>query len=404
LPLTIQSTVHVARRSEGRLRRVVGNTSNRRPLGNLLSRSLHRSSVLQGKRPIPSVPPGNLGKGDLNVYRIFLESALVLARPNGVVAQLVPEGLYNGANAAAIRSELFEHFRLDRLFGFENTKGVWFPGVDTRAKFCLYVASKGGSTDSFRIYFRVNSVQRLTELGAGRTLTMPMALVKEFSPDALTVMEFLVQTDIDVCRKVYARYPKFGESIAGLPNRIYMREIDMTNNSDLFTDEPGGLPLFEGRMVDLFDYRAKGYSAGRGRAAEWTALAFGDPRKAILPQWRIPVDRMPDSRLGRIRQYRIGYGWVASPTNERSLIAALIPPETICGNSVPTIVLKGGTPADMLLWLGVANSLNGFCCAGAGVPEPSSFDHGYAALSARPAEYAGMQGDCRARFFAFCCG
>ena len=40
-------------------------------------------------------------------------------------------------------------------------------------------------------------------------------------------------------------------------------------------------------MIDNYDYRAKGYVGGRGRAAEWRELPFGDPRKAILPQWRI---------------------------------------------------------------------------------------------------------------------
>jgi type I restriction-modification system DNA methylase subunit len=80
---------------------------------------------------------GNLGKGDFNVYRMFVETALTATRDGRVAAQFVPEGLYNGANATAIRQELFEAFRLERLAGFENTKGIWFPSIDTRMKFCL---------------------------------------------------------------------------------------------------------------------------------------------------------------------------------------------------------------------------------------------------------------------------
>ena len=52
---------------------------------------------------------GNLGKGDFNVYRMFTELALRLARPQGRAAQFVPENLYNGANAAAIRRFLFDN-------------------------------------------------------------------------------------------------------------------------------------------------------------------------------------------------------------------------------------------------------------------------------------------------------
>jgi hypothetical protein len=229
--------------------------------------------------------------------------------------------------------------------------------TDTRAKFCLYAAWKEGSTESFPAVFRVNSEQRLADAAGGEHLTLPISLVREFSPEALAVMEFAAQSEIDVCRKMYSPYPKFGEKIAGVANRVYMREVDMGNDRDLFTEEGDGLPVFEGRMVDLYDYRAKGYSSGRGRAAVWPDLPFGDPRKAILPQWRIPEDRIPDKLIGRINLYRIGFCDVASPTNERSLIAALIPPNTICGDKVPTVVFERGGPADMLLWLSVANSL-----------------------------------------------
>ena len=54
---------------------------------------------------------GNLGKGDLNTYRFFLELALRIANSDGATAQIVPEGLYNGANAAAIRASLFDDHR-----------------------------------------------------------------------------------------------------------------------------------------------------------------------------------------------------------------------------------------------------------------------------------------------------
>ena len=298
---------------------------------------------------------GNLGKGDLNVYRMFVETALNGVRPGGCAAQLVPEGFYNGANAAAIRSAIFERFRLDCLIGFENSRGVRFPSVDTRAKFCLYVAWRDRSTESFQTAFRVNSEQRLADLAGGQQFTLPVSLVREFSPEAVAVMEFAAQSEIDVCRKMYSRYPKFGQKLVDVPNRVYMAEVHMGNDRDLFTENGDGLPDFEGRMVHLYDYRAKGYSSGRGRV--WPDLPFGNPRKAILPQWRIPKDRIPDKLIGRINCYRVCFSNVGSPTNERTLVAALVPPDTICGDTVPTIVFEGGEPADMLLWLGVANSV-----------------------------------------------
>jgi hypothetical protein len=210
---------------------------------------------------------GALGGGDLNLYRMFVETALDRAKPNGCAAQIVPDGLYNGANTTAIRDFLFRECRLAKLIGFQNLKRPWFPGVYYRVKFCLYVAWKGEHTEAFDAAFRVLSADELQAVAHGEVLQIPVALVKEFSPEALAVMEFPAQAEIDVCRKIYSRYPKFGEKIADMPNRVYMREVDMGNDRDLFTDGSDGLPLMEGRMVDHYDYRAKAYVSGRGRAA-----------------------------------------------------------------------------------------------------------------------------------------
>ena len=71
--------------------------------------------------------PGNLGKGDINIYRMFVETALHCVRPSGLVAQLVPEGFYKGANAAGIRRAVFEKFKLKLLVGLVNLRGSGSP-------------------------------------------------------------------------------------------------------------------------------------------------------------------------------------------------------------------------------------------------------------------------------------
>jgi hypothetical protein len=299
---------------------------------------------------------GNLGKGDFNVYRMFVETALAATKPGCVTAQFVPEGLYNGANATAIRRELFSSFRLEHLAGFENTKGIWFPKIDTRVKFCLYVAWKEGRTDEFHAAFRVNSGEKLRSFMSGSGLRIPVSVVEEFSPDAVAVMEFAAQSEIDICTRMYALYPKFGTEIEGLPFRHYMAEVHMGNDRELFTERENGLPVFEGRMIDAYDYRAKGYVSGRGRSAVWEDYQFGSTAKRIRPQWRIVQDKIPEKLGDRIYRYRIGFGDVASPTNQRGLISTLLPAGCISGHSVPTIEYPTGGIRHLLLWLGIANS------------------------------------------------
>ncbi|MFN3252316.1 Eco57I restriction-modification methylase domain-containing protein [Roseibium album] len=299
---------------------------------------------------------GNLGKGDFNVYRMFVETALSATRQGRVAAQFVPEGLYNGANATAIRRELFKAFRLERLAGFENTKGIWFPKVHTAMKFSLYVAWKGGKTDEFQAAFRVNTKEKLQEFMSGGGLRIPVSVVEEFSPDAVALMEFEAQSEIDICSRMYALYPKFGTEIEGLPYRHYMREVDMGTDRGLFSEGNEGLPVFEGRMIDAYDYRAKGYVSGRGRSAVWEDYPFWSPGKRVQPQWRIVEDQIPEKLGERVYRYRAVFGDVASPTNQRSLIAALLPDSIVSGHTVPTVEFSGRDIRYLLLWIGVANS------------------------------------------------
>lgn len=300
--------------------------------------------------------PGNLGKGDFNVYRMFVETAMSIVQANGRIGQVVPEGFYNGANCMAIREALFDNFEVGLLLGFENARGTWFSGVHRSAKFCLYSACKAGKTEEFVAAFNIRTLDRLSRVKSGECLRMPLSVIKEFSPVALGVMEFENQADIDVCRKIYRHWPRFGDSGSSGQTRTYMREVDMGNDRELFSSDDSGMPVYEGRMVGIFDHRAKGYRSGRGRAADWEEFEFSDPEKRIQPQWHIDPGKLPPEVLQRIKQYRVGFCDVASPTNDRSLVAALIPPDCVCGHKVPTFTFEPDFEWAYMVWLAVANS------------------------------------------------
>lgn len=298
--------------------------------------------------------PGNLGKGDFNVFRMFVEVCLEHIRPGGMASQIVPDGLYSGANSMAIRKALFERFSLSRLWSFENARECWFTGIDSRTKFCLYAAREGGSTQAFDAAFCIRSEHELNEIRGGGGISIPVALVREFSPDALAISEVQSRFEIDIARKMYERWPKFAHYETEPPHRRYMREVDMGSDRGLFIDGVPGVPVYEGRMVSIYDHRAKAYRSGRGRSAVWEELSFRG--KEIVPQWRIPEDLIPEKAVTRIQQFRLGFCDVASPTNERTMVAALIPSGVICGHSLPTLTFSSQNEWLYCIWLASANS------------------------------------------------
>ncbi len=110
------------------------------------------------------------------------------------------------------------------------------------------------------------------------------------------------------------------------------------------------VPLYEGRMVHQFDHAAKAYVAGEGRGAKWRDLAFSE--KALVPHFFVEAT---DSALPP----RAGYCDVTGQTNERSVLASLIPARHPAGNSVYTVVVESPDVAPHLAWIASANSFAG---------------------------------------------
>jgi hypothetical protein len=301
---------------------------------------------------------GHLGKGGFNAYRMFVETAMQLTRPGGSAAQVVPSGFYGGANASAIRRELYEYWQLSHLLGFINSGEHWFTSVDATTRFAAYVARKGGATKSFEAAFELRSSADLARALAGDTTTLVVSDIRDQSPDALAIPEVTSAVDAALGSRMSTGWPLLGDQTADPPFRQFLQaEVNMGTDRDLFGDFAEGLPVYEGRMVDQFDHRAKAYRSGRGRSAVWEALPFGDSRKAIAPQWRLPPEKIPRKLGNRVWRYRVGWCDVTAPRNERSLIAALIPPNVICGHSLPTLTFPDDFEWAYMPWLAFANSV-----------------------------------------------
>ena len=295
--------------------------------------------------------PGNLGKGDFNVYRMFTELALRQTRLGGYAALVLPGGIYGGANASAIRKFLLDECALKHLWGLINTSRGWFAEVDID-RFAAFSARRGGRTKSFLAHFGLKEPADL----ASEPVEMEAEFLRSNAPDTYAIPDVRSSADLTVAAKMLSRYPTFGDLTAGPPIRHYQAELHMGNDRDRFTTDPTGLPVYEGRMISHFDHRAKTYESGHGNSSVWIERSFSDPKKAITPQWRVLPADIPGKLGNRFERYRLAFGDVANPRNARSFAAALVPPYVLCGDTVPTITFEPGYEWAYLPWLAVANS------------------------------------------------
>lgn len=294
------------------------------------------------------------GSGEDDLYKLFLELAFRLVSPGGEVALIVPAGLIRSLGTASLRSLVFNRSEAVSITVFENR--ARFFAIDTRFKFLVLRASVGpGDPAPLSLLHATGTDSGVREQSS---VDIPRGSLASLRPD-LSVPEVRDQAEWDL----FKRMSGSGRPLDGSDTHWRMdidREVDMTNDRPLFAAGPGSgmMPLVEGRMVHQFRYGAKAYQSGTGRRATWRVLPMGSA--ASKPQYWIRGDRLAPALRTRVARPRIGFCDVTGQTNERSMLAALVPAGVACGNKVPTVLLDVPPEQErdsLALWLAIANSL-----------------------------------------------
>ena len=316
-----------------------------------------------------------LGGGDVNLYSLFVERAQALCAKDGLIALLTPSGIAADKGAAEFFSSLSSTGRLGALFDFENRK-VFFPDVDSRFKFCALLF--GGLQRTFKQTRCAFYLHRLAELDdPARTLMLTAEDFSRVNPNTGAAPIFRSQRDADITLKLYAAHPvlvkhRVESKSMGKQADVkvwpvkYVTMFHMTNDSHLFlkrdelknqgfkptvlnrwADANGAeaVPLYEGKMVQMYDHRAADVvinSENLHRAAQPETISVVE---------KMSIDRYPKPQFfvsaaattSNPYAWAMGYKEISAPTNERSMIATLLPSAGF-GNKVPLLIPEGLAP------------------------------------------------------------
>jgi len=305
----------------------------------------------------PEHPFRHQGSADLNTYKMFVEVGQALLREGGQLGLIVPSGLYTDKGTGGLRKLLLLRCKWRWIYGFENRKKVF--DIDSRFKFCVVLAEKGGTTEAIRAAFMRHDLEDWAE--ARGALDYPAERVTAFSPKSLSILEIRSERDLEVLTRIYANSVPLGDDGPEGWGIKYAREFDMTNDSKLFiqrdkaeaqgfwSDQYGRwvnedgevlLPLYEGRMIGQFDFSEKGWVSGKGRGAVWREIPWEDKR--IEPQYLMregDFESEEGEEVGRVRGLKIGFMDVSSATNRRTMISGMTF-DVPHGNKVPLLVTR----------------------------------------------------------------
>src|ERR1039457_6262045 len=121
---------------------------------------------------------------------------------------------------------------------------------------------------------------------------------------------------------MYLDLPLIGEEITGAWNVHQSQEFNISSDRKLFNTVGEGSPVYEGKMIFQLDHK------------------FAEPKLWIESEkfraneahgyWRHLRKRKIKVQKYDHEYYRLGFRRVAASTNERSLIAAIVPKAAAC--------------------------------------------------------------------------
>jgi hypothetical protein len=233
------------------------------------------------------------GSADINLYKLFLETAHALVRQGGRLGFIVPSGLYSDHGTGDLRRLFLDHCRWEWLFGFENREKVF--DIDSRFKFNPVIVQKGGRTEAIRAAFMRRALEDW-EQGKELTVAYTRDQVERFSPKSRAILEIQSARDLEILEKIYANAVLLGDEGPDGWGVKYSTEFHMTNDSKLFPPRP---------VWEAKGYRPDEYSRwllGQWRPIEelWAELGV-DPARVVpaeveLEEWLFDSTAGPERR------------------------------------------------------------------------------------------------------------
>jgi hypothetical protein len=268
------------------------------------------------------------------------------------------------------------------LYDFENRERL-FPTVDSRMRIAL--VTLGANAEEMKFAFFLTRTHQMSD--SRRCIVLSESDVQAINPNTHTCPTFRSQADAELTKKIVKHVPIFikerEEASTGAWHPI-VRQNFFSHSTDgaLFhtakqlesahvsrsgagwTGEDGQMwtPLYEAKMVDFYDHRAGTY-ASREDSRGYRVLPspryedYQDPSFNVEPFYWVESRHIESRLSGKWnRKWLLGWRDVTSATNERTMIAAVIP-QAATDDSFSLLFLRDDQVGKVGLLLANLNSI-----------------------------------------------
>ena len=310
-----------------------------------------------------------LAQGDINLYALFVERAMTLIKPGGMVGLLTPIGIATDKTSSKFFSLLAKEQRVKCFYAFENCRGWLFPDIHHEEQPSVIVFNRdAGAFARFDFCARIRSWEQFDD--PQRRFLVDSKAVVRVNPNTGTAPLFRNRRDADLVTQIYERLPvlvdRSSDHEASTWPVKYKCMFHMSNDSEIFRmrgeleekegawpirgnryDSSSGewVPLYEGKSIQLFNHRYanvrvnEANTSGQGKAEPLSSEELRDPSAVPEPRFWVNHSSIPNLGL----RWVIGFNDICNTNNARTLIVALVPPVAF-GNKLPFFMLSD--PAD----------------------------------------------------------
>ena len=310
------------------------------------------------------------GTGDWNLFKLFIERDLSLVRQGGQFSLLVPSSIQTDEGCADLRRWFITEHRLDELTSFENRgyteivngreqRKKIFPDVHPQFKFGFFKIVKGAATPkdhAFDARFYLHDPKD----AFAPPIRYSIEMLRRFSPQMFSVMEFRSPEDYAVVGRIRGEHKLLGDL-----GYQFRRELHPADDVEFYLKDParklrkGESVIYEGKMIHQFD----GDFAARVFHAEDEAVHPELLRKELyrLGQFireseveKIEGKKVPAKKdemekflaeIWKAKKFqldcdfeRVVFRRVGSSTNERTIIATLLPAGVYFSDTVSYLI------------------------------------------------------------------
>lgn len=291
------------------------------------------------------------GDGNLNSYRIFTELASALINQYGRAGLIVQTGLATDESGKELFDYLLSNNRIVRFLDFEN-RGVFFSQIHQQFRFCLLTIQGNGFISSKRpsqFGWLLHDLDEIDMLD--RLVYLFSDDLRLFNPSSRTCPVLTSTSELEISRLIYRRGQHIDIDRKNRFERIdFLGELfNMTRDSVLFVREPSkdSMPLYEAKFIHQFDHRFA--TTNDGVVVDLNELDKKNVSCFIIPKNYVKKENIYDRTRKRAisEKWLFGFRDISSPTNERTVIATVLPFCAV-GNNINLIL---GLTAEQAIFL-----------------------------------------------------